>query len=72
MSQRQQQHKIHAQYDVCKVHRYQQEGEDKVAFYKCGTAFPMRKREGFSVTLFFTVEHGSELVLFPRTERTKQ
>lgn len=57
-------------YDVCIPRKYKtSDGAEKTHFWQCGTAFPLKERDGFSVRLWLRVLPTDELVLFVHEDR---
>lgn len=52
-------------YNVCAPRKYRdRDGKEKTHFWRIGTAFPMRERDGISIKLYTRVLPVDELVLF--------
>lgn len=60
-------------YDVCCPRPYKDgQGNQKTYFWKVGTAFPLKDRDGFSIQLYTRVLPLDELVCFVHQPRFAQ
>lgn len=54
-------------WDLCRIVEVKKrDGKLKEEWVRCGVAWPMREREGFTFDLHFTIPEGSRMAIMPR------
>lgn len=56
-------------WDLCRIVEIKKRnGDAKEEWIRCGVAWPMKEREGFTFDLHFAIPEGARMAILPRTK----